>query len=80
MRLGRFSGTRAHRDSLYRTLVSQLVQHEQIRTTLAKAKKTARMTERVITWAKRNTIGTQRKAEGYIRVRPVPSSSSQIVD
>jgi large subunit ribosomal protein L17 len=47
------SRTSAHRQALFSNLVAALFTHERIRTTDAKAKETARLAERTITWARR---------------------------
>lgn len=48
-RLGR---TTAHREALIRNMITSLVTHDRIRTTLAKAKELRRHAEKVVTWAK----------------------------
>lgn len=47
------SRTSAHRQALFSNLVAALFTHEKIRTTDAKAKETARLAERTITFARR---------------------------
>lgn len=47
------SRTSAHRQALFSNLVSALITHEHIQTTVAKAKETRRIAERTITWARR---------------------------
>ena len=63
-RLGRSS---AHRWSLLRTQVSQLVEHERIETTIHKAKELRRIADKVITWGKEGTIAARRHAAGVLR-------------
>jgi len=63
-RLGRSS---AHRLALLRTQVSQLVEHERIETTIAKAKELRRFAEKVITWGKEGTVAARRHASGVLR-------------
>lgn len=63
-RLGRSS---AHRLALLRTQVSQLVEHERIETTIAKAKELRRLADKVITWGKDGTVAARRHASGMLR-------------
>lgn len=54
------------RDALLRGLVTQLVQHEHIQTTYAKAKEAQRMAEKLITLAKRDNEPARRSAQGIL--------------
>jgi large subunit ribosomal protein L17 len=58
-KLGR---TTAHREALLRNLVTSLFEKERIQTTLAKAKETRPLAEKMITLAKKNTLHTRRQA------------------
>jgi ribosomal protein L17 len=60
------------RQALLRGLVTQLVQHEHILTTKAKAKEASRMAEKLITLAKKDTPTTRRLAQAMLYVRLVP--------
>lgn len=62
------------RQALLRGLVSQLVQHEHIQTTYAKAKEAQRLADKLITLAKRNNEPCRRSAQGilYVRWKPQP--------
>ncbi|GMH32191.1 hypothetical protein BSKO_00025 [Bryopsis sp. KO-2023] len=62
-RLGRDS---AHLRSLFRTMVTQLIEHERIETTLAKAKELRRIADKVITLGKKGTLAARRQAAGYL--------------
>ncbi|WWC88655.1 ribosomal protein L17 [Kwoniella dendrophila CBS 6074] len=69
----------AHRIALLRNLVSALLHHETIKTTLPKAKEAARMAEKIITLGKKGTNPAKSKAEAYLMPphnSPTPSSSS----
>jgi len=44
--------TSAHRWAMLRTMVSQLIEHGRIETTLPKAKELRRVADRVVTWGK----------------------------
>ncbi|PWH16350.1 MAG: 50S ribosomal protein L17 [Ardenticatenia bacterium] len=57
--LGRDSG---HRKALFRNLVTELLRHEKIRTTEAKAKAIQAQAERLITLAKRGDLHARRLA------------------
>ncbi|KAM0303254.1 hypothetical protein HYE67_010860 [Fusarium culmorum] len=56
----------AARMALLRGLVTQLVHHEQIHTTYAKAKEAQRMAEKLITLAKRDNEPARRSAQGIL--------------
>lgn len=56
------------RQALLRGLVTQLVEHEQVHTTYAKAKETQRLAEKLITLAKRNNEPCRRSAQGILYV------------
>ena len=62
-KLGRPTG---HRLSLYRNLVTDLLRHEKITTTEAKAKEARRMAEKVITLGKQGTLHARRQALGVV--------------
>jgi large subunit ribosomal protein L17 len=53
----------AHRRSLLRNLVTNLIFHESIRTTLAKARETQRLAEKLISLGKRNTQAARDRAK-----------------
>lgn len=56
-----------HHISLYRTMVTQLIEHERIRTTLPKAKELRRVADQVVTLAKKATESSRRRAQGILR-------------
>jgi len=62
-KLGR---TMAHRRALLRNLVRALLVHERIQTTLPKAKEASRLAERMITFARKNTLAARREAARFI--------------
>ncbi len=53
---------KAHRDSLLRNLACSLIEHRQIRTTLAKAKALRPYAEKLVTLGKTNTLHARRRA------------------
>ncbi len=61
--LGRSS---AQRQALYRGLVRDLLIHERIQTTVAKAKEVRSLAERVITYGKKGTLSHRRLALAYL--------------
>ncbi len=67
-KLGRDS---AQRKALLRNLVTSFLEKERIRTTLAKAKATRPVAEKMITLAKKNSLHSRRQALRYIYKREV---------
>lgn len=59
--------TSAHRVSMLRNMASSLLKHEQIRTTLPKAKELRPYVERIITLGKRGDLHARRQAAAQIR-------------
>lgn len=47
-------------------MASSLLLHEKIRTTVPKAKEVSRFTERLITWAKRDTLHARRQVARHL--------------
>ncbi len=56
---------------MLRNLVTSLLDHEQVRTTDARAKEVRRIAERMITLGKRGTLHARRRALRVIRTREV---------
>lgn len=63
----------AHRKALFRNMVTSLLEHEQIRTTDAKAKELRAIADRMITLGKRGTLHARRQALETIRSKDVTS-------
>jgi large subunit ribosomal protein L17 len=61
----------AQRRALLRSLVTSFLEKERITTTIAKAKATRPIAEKMITLAKKNTLHTRRLALGYIYKKEV---------
>lgn len=57
----------AHRISMLRTMVSQLVKHERIETTVAKAKEVRRLADRMVQLGKEGTLAAARRATAFVR-------------
>ena len=62
-KLGRDS---SHRRALYANLASQLIEHERIQTTLAKAKAVRPLAEQMITLGRRGDIHARRQAVAFL--------------
>jgi len=65
-KLGR---TSAHRASLYRNLVAELLSHDRIKTTDEKAKEIRRFADRMVTLGKSGTLAARRRAAAFVRDR-----------
>jgi large subunit ribosomal protein L17 len=67
-RLGRrFSRDPGHRQAMFSNLAASLIKHEQIITTLAKAKDLKRVVDKYITLAKRGDLNSRRLAASRMR-------------
>jgi large subunit ribosomal protein L17 len=62
----KLSRTSSHRRALLRNLVTSLIEHERIETTLAKAKEARRVGERMITFAKKGDLSSRRQVARYV--------------
>ncbi len=67
-KLGR---TAAHRKAMLRNMVTSLLEHERIVTTVPKAKEARRMAEKMITLGKRGDLHARRQALAYIRSKDI---------
>ena len=67
-KLGR---TSAHRDAMFRNMVTSLFEHERIVTTEQKAKELRPIAEKMITLAKRGDLHARRQALSYLRSKDV---------
>jgi large subunit ribosomal protein L17 len=67
-KLGR---TTAHRRAMLRNMVTSLLEHEEIRTTTAKAKELRRVAEKMITLGKKGTLAARRRALTFVRSKDV---------
>ncbi|MBI5182363.1 MAG: 50S ribosomal protein L17 [Nitrospirae bacterium] len=61
----------SHRNALFRTLVTSVIEKERIETTLAKAKEIRSMVERMITVGKMGDLSARRRAASFIMKRDV---------
>jgi large subunit ribosomal protein L17 len=69
-KLGR---TSAHRVSMFRNMVSSLIEHEKLETTHEKARLVGRLAERMITLGKRGDLHARRQALRIVRGREAHS-------
>ncbi|MFQ5524922.1 MAG: 50S ribosomal protein L17 [Thermoanaerobaculia bacterium] len=58
--------TTAHRKALFRNQLASLIQSEQIRTTLAKAKELRPVAEKMITHGKKDTVHARRMVRQWV--------------
>ena len=59
--------TSSHRTAMFRNMATSLLKHEQITTTLPKAKELRPIVERLITLGKRGGLHARRQALSYVR-------------
>ncbi len=67
-KLGR---TTSHRLAMLRNMITSLFEHEQIKTTEAKAKEAKRVADKMVTLAKRGDLHARRQALAFIRQKKV---------
>ncbi len=67
-KLGRVT---SHRTAMLRNMVSSLLEHERIVTTVPKAKEARRVADQMITLGKRGDLHARRQALAYIRSKSV---------
>src|SRR6187549_2340825 len=63
----RFSRDSAHRQAMFSNMAASLIKHEQIVTTLAKAKDLKRVIDKYVTLAKRGDLNSRRLAASRMR-------------
>lgn len=68
VKLGR---SQAHRDSLLANQVCSLIEHRRIKTTLAKAKATKPLAERMVTLGKKGDLHARRVAVSYLKHKEI---------
>jgi large subunit ribosomal protein L17 len=67
----KFGRTSAHRVSMFRNMVSSLLEHEKVETTHEKAREVGRLAERMISLGKRGDLHARRQALRMVRGREV---------
>lgn len=60
-----------HRMALYRNLVKDLLRHGRIQTTLAKAKESKGLADKIITYGKKGTLSHRRRALAFVNDKDV---------
>src|SRR6266545_1049411 len=60
-----------HRQALFRSLVTSLLEHERIETTEAKAKELRIIADHIITLGKQGNLHARRQALSYVRTKSV---------
>jgi len=63
-KLGR---TASHRKAMFSNLVSSLIVHGRVKTTLPKAKELRSLADKLVTWAKQGDLHARRQARTYVR-------------
>ena len=66
-----FNRNSSHRSAMFRNMTVSLLKHEQIKTTVAKAKELRMFVEPVITLAKEPTVANKRRAFAKLRDREI---------
>jgi len=61
----------SHRNAMFRNMIVSLLKHEQIKTTVAKAKELRMLAEPVITLGKEPTLANKRRAFAKLRDRDI---------
>ena len=70
---------KAHREALLRNLAASLIEHRQIRTTLAKAKALRPYAEKLVTLGKKNTLHSRRRALSLLGSNQLAQRSVKIL-
>ena len=63
----RFNRTHEHRKAMFANMAGALIEHEQIKTTLPKAKDLRRVVEKLVTLAKRGDLHARRQAAAQLK-------------
>ena len=63
----RLNRTHEHRKSMFSNMAGSLIEHEQIKTTLPKAKELRRVVEKLVTLGKRGDLHARRQAASQLR-------------
>ncbi len=70
---------KAHRESLLRNLASSLIEHRQIKTTLAKAKALRPFAESLVTLGKKNDLHSRRRAITLLGSNQLAQRSAKVL-
>lgn len=69
--LRKYGKSSSHRRAMFRDLATSLLRHEQIETTVQKAKDLRPIVERLITLGKKDSVAHRRQAYGYVKNKTV---------
>jgi large subunit ribosomal protein L17 len=69
----RFNRSASHRKAMFANLAAALIKHEQIKTTLPKAKDLRRVVDRLVTLGKRGDLHARRQALSVLRDTEITS-------
>ena len=67
----KFSRTSSHRKAMFANMVAALLKHEQIKTTLPKAKDLRSFADKMITLGKEGSLHNRRQALAFIRDKDI---------
>ena len=71
--------TSSHRKAMFMNMSNALIKHEQITTTLAKAKELRRFVEKVITLGKKGNLISKRKIESILQDQKMSKKVSDVL-
>ena len=66
--LRRLNRTSSHRNAMLRNLVSSLIEHGRVETTVAKAKEIQPIADRMVTLGKKGDVNARKQALSYLNV------------
>eukprot|EP01089_Gocevia_fonbrunei_P023055 TRINITY_DN9554_c0_g1_i1.p1 TRINITY_DN9554_c0_g1~~TRINITY_DN9554_c0_g1_i1.p1 ORF type:complete len:157 (+),score=25.47 TRINITY_DN9554_c0_g1_i1:54-524(+) len=69
--LKKFSRSNGHRKAFLRNLVTQIIKHDKIKTTITRAKVLSRLADKMVTMSNRKPVLARRAASWWISDRPV---------
>ena len=75
----KLSRTSSHRWAMLRNMVTSLIKHERIVTTLPKAKELKKVAEKVIRFGKDGSLHSRRMADRIVRERPALSKLFEVL-
>lgn len=64
----------SHRRAMMRNMVTSILEHEQVKTTLARAKELRKPLDRMITFGKQGDLNARRRALGYVKSKAAIAS------
>ena len=67
--LRKFNRTSSHRRAMFRNLVTSLIEHGRVTTTLARAKDLRAIADRMVTLGKQGDLAARRRALSYVQTK-----------